>query len=101
MNMTTRSIKKVLLLVVDALATRVVAPALTVGGIAEEVPVRATAAAAVGHHDSRHGDDGRARNFEEMDVREAQEALIEEIEEMIEEEEKILLPFVTLVTSWC
>ncbi len=31
-------------------------------------------------------DDGRARNFEELDVREAQEALAEELEDMIEEE---------------
>lgn len=32
-------------------------------------------------------DDGRARNFDEMNAREAQEALAEELEDMIEEEE--------------
>jgi segregation and condensation protein B len=32
-------------------------------------------------------DDGRARNFSELDVREAQEALAEELEDMIDEEE--------------
>lgn len=33
-------------------------------------------------------DDGRARNFDDMDVRETQEALAEEIEAMIEEEQE-------------